>query len=220
VPEDTAPFFACPDTGHLKEGSIAMHTQTLKAALRTWAGPARDRLDTSDPARRVPWIIACWETAGGRITVTVLAGATTALHARLDAAETTSTEHALGAGWLEAAAAFEARIADLAWGEPQYLAGIGLLTRGQGPTGRGVMRAYVATATGGAVVYERHDGGAEASARLDTAGPLWWDADDVLIPLERYRALVTGNRPHLPAYAALEAEAAAAPSRACWSGPC
>jgi hypothetical protein len=196
-----------------------MHTQTLKAALRAWAGPARDRLGQIAPAHRVPWIIACWETAGGRITVTVLEAATAALHARLNVAEPDPTTHALGAGWLEAAAAFDARMGDLACGEPRYLAGIGLLTRESSATGHGVMRAHVATGTGGAVVYERHDGGTEASMRLDTAGPLWWDADQVLIPLERYRALATGDRPHLPAYAAREATTAAAPSHA-WSGPC
>jgi hypothetical protein len=196
-----------------------MHTQTLKTVLRAWAGPARDRLTCNAPGHRAPWIIACWETAGGRITVTVLEGATAALHARLEGDESGSAEEALGAGWLEAAVAFDARMGDLAWCGTQYLAGIGLLTREQAWTGHSVMRVHIATGAGGAVVYERHDGGAEANMRLDTAGPLWWDADGVLIPLERYRALVTGRRPHLPAYAACEATAAAAPVLA-WRGPC
>lgn len=196
-----------------------MHTQTLKTALRVWAGPARDRLVAADPDARLPWIVACWETAGGRIVVTVMEKATAQLHHRLGRATAGSVEAAIGAGWLEAATAFDARMSDLASGEPAYLAGIGLLTREPSPTGRSMMRAHVATGAGGAVVYELHDGGAEASVRLDTAGPLWWDCKQLLIPLERYRAAVTGDRPYLPAYAAPAAAPAPVPSAADWPGP-
>ncbi|MCH7230001.1 hypothetical protein L0U85_03875 [Glycomyces sp. L485] len=197
-----------------------MHTQTLKTVLRAWAGPTRDRLSASDPARRTTWIIACWETAGGRITTTVLEAATAELHDRFDEAAPGSAEDAVGAGWLEAATAFDARMSDLASGEPRYLAGIGLLTREPSSTGREAMRAVIATGERGAVVYEHRDGGVEASVRCDSAGSVWRDMEHLLIPLECYRALVSGDRPRLPAYAAHGAAAIKAPSTASWAGPC
>ncbi|GAB4001579.1 hypothetical protein GCM10029992_37490 [Glycomyces albus] len=208
------PPFSCPDTGPQGRKHRHAHPDPQGRAA------TRDRLSATDPAHHTPWIIACWETAGGRITVTVFEAATAELHDRLEQAASDAAEDAIGAGWLEAATGFEVRMSDLAYGEPRYLAGIGLLTREPSPTRRGAMRAVIATGAGGAVVYEHHNGGTEASMRLDTAGSLWWDCEQVLIPLERYRALVTGDRPRLPAYAAGEAAAAEAPSRSGWGGPC
>jgi hypothetical protein len=199
-----------------------MNTETLQTALRTWTPPALDCSGITDTGHRACWIVACWETGDGHITVTALTGASTALHdltGEADVEAVDTGEFAIPTGWLEAATDFGPRMGDLVSSATSYLAGVGLATDERAQPGRRVMRAFVATGEGGALTYERFDSGADGRLRLDIAGPLWWDLDGLLIPLERYRAAVTGTRPHLPAYATTASAAATGPGTSEWPGP-
>lgn len=175
-----------------------MITHNLCAALRIWAGPARDRLTADDPQTRVPWVIACWEDAVGQISTTLLREATTALRGRRSEMDFDSDQLALPADWLKAASDFTARVRDIVIGKPEYLAGIGLITRTTTTTGQRAMRVQIATASGDAFTFEHGDDGGEARLRCKAGDPLWWDQQAVLEPLERYRAAVTGWLPVLP----------------------
>jgi hypothetical protein len=198
-----------------------MNTETLRSALRTWTPPDPGSLGVTE-THTAWWIVACWEAADGSITVTALSGASCALRDVTCGDDVEVLDlgvFALPSGWLEAAIDFGTRMNDLAASGTRYLAGIGLVTDERAQTGRRMMRAFVAAGASGALTYERFDSGAEGRLCLDVAGPLWWDLDGVLIPLERYRAALTGTRPHLPTYAAGTSASTTGSGAAAWPGP-
>ncbi|MCC3762576.1 hypothetical protein K3N28_05770 [Glycomyces sp. TRM65418] len=198
-----------------------MHSDDLPTALRAWFAATADHL------HRGRWIIACWQTPQGRLTVAELPEATACLD-DLDGC-IIAPDEPLPAAWLTEALDFHLRMCDHVPARPTGpfgLVGVGLAVTKPAfkPEPELEPDAWEAATEHAWIVSD--DGAftvelylhAAAVGRCEVGDPLWWDRQELFEPLERYRAAITGWPPILPA-TTNPALPVPASSPADWLGP-
>jgi hypothetical protein len=185
--------------------------QGLNALVGPTLGPAAARSGGG-----LPRLFACWEAPTGYAVCKFLPAATRALFTAVFGRGVFGIDELASFGVPEAwlPKALLGPVSEWGDGSADPLVGVGLVAAPGAAVDDEDRTAWMALPGGSALRWERTrrpvavlPGGLvefavqNACGRIETGTPLWWEAEGLLVPLERFRAAIGGWPPVLPASA-------------------
>lgn len=200
--------------------------QGLNHLVEPTLGPAAARTGGG-----LPRLFACWEAPAGFAVCKFLPAATNAMFRAVFGRGVFGIDELAAFGvpdaWLPRA--LEGPLSEWGDGSADPLLGVGLVAAPGDAVDDQARTAWMALPEGAALRWERRPlasllGGfvefaaLDACERIEIDTPLWWEAEGLLAPLERFRAAISGWPPVLPDSDA--SSAVAYPPSTGWAGPC